>query len=389
MHILFISDSDSKYGASQSMKQLISELLDYGENIEISVVLPLKSNLAEYYRQLGCSVYKILYEPFYQSVPEQKWKMPVKYSIRGIEYLIGKWTGLFCLSKRLNMNSIDIIHSNSSREDLGAALALNYNKPLIWHIREFGDKDYRCFSFRKDYIELMNIAASEFIAVSEAIKKHWIKKGLDENKIIHIYNGVTTDISVKSKYSKEDNHKLKLIMLGSICETKGQYQVINALGIMTEEEKKKITLDIVGEGRSKVYIKKLIKMVEEYGLSSSVKFLGYKKDFEKNISNYDCGMMCSKSEGFGRVTLEYMMAGLPVIASDAGANTEIVVNKENGFLYQLDNIPDLKEKIRYLLNNTELIETMGKKAKTYARTYFSSKLNAELIYKEYLKILKQ
>lgn len=381
MHILFVADGDDKYGAPHSMKQLIEGLLKYCENIEISVVIPLRVDLLEYYRQLGCHTYKILYEPFYQGVPGQKWKMPIKYCIRGIEYLLGRGFATYCLRGKIDMSTVDIIHANSSREDFAAELALKYNKPLIWHIREFGDLDYKCFSFRKNYIGLMNKTAVEFIAVSDVVKEHWIKKGLSKEKIIRIYNGVKGNA-----YNKSKSDKIRLLMLGSICETKGQYQIVQAFERMTKQERRRFVLDFVGDGE-KSYINKIIKKVEEIGLSQMIHFLGYQKDFQEKISEYDCGVMCSKAEGFGRVTIEYMMAGLPVIASNTGANTELVIDKENGLLYQWNNIEDLKNKLVIILNNVKLLDKMGDNARKYAESNFSIKRNACLVYNEYVRIL--
>lgn len=155
-----------------------------------------------------------------------------------------------------------------------------------------------------------------------------------------------------------------------------------------ERRKKKITLDIIGGG-TKTYIDKLNKMIKEYGLEDSVHFLGYKEHVGACIGSYDCGLMCSKSEGFGKVTIEYMMAGLPVVASDIGTNVELVKNYENGLLYQWGNSLDLKEKIMYLVNHKELLEKMGKTAREYAQSHFSAELNAELIHKEYLKMMQK
>ena len=385
MHILFIADGDNKYGASQSMKQLIEGLIKYCENIEISVVLPLRVDLAEHYHQLGCHTYRILYEPFYQSVPDQKWKMPIKYVIRGVEYLLGRGFAVYCLGKKIDMSKVDIIHANSSRVDFAAELAMKYNKPLIWHIREFGDMDYKCFSFRKNYISLMNESAVKFIAVSDAVKEHWIKKGLNKEKIIRIYNGVKE--STYNKIRGSEYGKVRLLMLGSICETKGQYQIIQAFERMTWQEREKFELNFIGDG-AKSYIRKMIKKVEEAGLSQIIHFLGYQEDLQRKISEYDCGIMCSKSEGFGRVTIEYMMAGLPVIASNTGANKELIIDNSNGLLYQWNNIDDLKRKLIFTLNNIKLLHIMGENAREYALTCFSIKKNVGLVYSEYIKILK-
>ncbi len=387
MHILFIADGDSKYGAPHSMKQLIRGLIEKHADMEISVILPPRVKLEAYYQQLGCKTYKIFYEPFYQGIPVQKWKVPIKFVIRGMGYLLGRWCAPYCLNRKLDMRTVDIIHANSSREDLGGILALKYHKPLIWHIREFGDKDYKCFSFRKNYIELMNKGAYEFIAVSGAVKDHWIKKGLDRRKISLIYNGVCTEVNVKKEYRETDSGKMRFLIMGSVSAAKGQYQVIKACAMMTEREKEKIVIDIIGGG-NRVYIKKLNAMIKKNELSSTVRFLGYQEEAWKNLCNYDCGLMCSKSEGFGRVTVEYMMAGLPVIASDTGANPELIIENENGLLYQWNNIEDLRKKMIYLLNNINVLKQMGQNARKYAVSHFSAALNAELVYKEYLKILE-
>ncbi len=386
IHILFISDGDGKYGASQSMKQLISGLLEYCEGVEISVVLPARVKAADYYRQLGCHTYRIMYEPFYQSIMEEKWKMPFKFIIRGTEYLLGRCFGIFCLSRKMDMGAIDIIHSNSSREDFGAMLALKYNKPLIWHIREFGDKDFKCFSFRRNYIELMNESAWKFIAVSDIVQRHWIKKGLNAGKFSRVYDGVVTNTKKKVEYARDK--KIKFVMLGALRETKGQYQVIQACRLMTKRERAKLSIDIIGGG-TRAYTGKLNRMIKELKLESVIHLLGYRNDMGSSLSRYDCGFMCSKSEAFGRVTAEYMMAGLPVIASNTGANPEIVMEKENGVLYQWNDIRDLKRKIVFMLDNPELLGQMGEKARNYAESHFSVKLDAGFIYKEYLEIMKK
>ena len=60
-----------------------------------------------------------------------------------------------------------------------------------------------------------------------------------------------------------------------------------------------------------------------------------------------------KQEGFGRVTVEYMLSGLCPIVSNTGANLEIVDDKISGIVYEKGNIQDLKEKIKYCINNIQ------------------------------------
>lgn len=381
MDVLIIADGDTKYGASHSLLQMVREL-QVQRDINIKVIIPVHTGMRNRLKNMGCDVYCIHYVPFYQGIPTDKWKYPIKYIIKGVLYWYGRMRAVKEAEKQMDLGKIDLIHSNSSREDLGALIARKYGKPFIWHIRELG---LECFSFRKDYINLMNTTASEFIAVSDTVKEYWIGKGLNAEKMIRIYNGVHEDIVVKKEYGRSRKDKVKLLMLGCIYEAKGQYQVIHALGLMEEKYRERIVLDIVGGG-SRAYVRKLKRLVDQYGLSSSITFLGYQKDFDHRICEYDCGIMCSKAEGFGRVTAEYMMAGLPVIASDIETNKELVQDQKTGLLYQWNHIQDLRDKIIYLLDNADELENMGKRAREYAQDHFTSKLNAQLICREYRKI---
>lgn len=387
MHVLFVADADSKYGASHSMLQMVAALGRIDPSMKRSVVVTKNSMLATGFERLGCAVYRMRYRPFYENVPKPHWKFPVKYVIRGAEYLWGVTYGLCELEKELDISSVDIIHSNSSREDLSAILAEKYDKPLLWHIREFGDRDYECYSYRKNYINLMNRQATELVAVSEAVREHWIKKGIRPEKIIRIYNGVDDDMPQKANYRKNSGEPLRMVMAGGISETKGQGQLIEAVGKLPARTLERITLDIIGDVNMKsVYVKQLSKMIGG-GYSGHIRMLGYREDVCSLLHEYDCGVMCSRSEGFGRVTAEYMMAGLPVIASDTGANPELVNEGQTGLFYRWGDTSDLAKKIEMLADDALLCERMGLQAAAYAHANLTAYKNAQCIYEEYRSIL--
>lgn len=363
------------------------ELVEQIKDIKISVVLTKHSDRKVDFEQIGCQVYQISYAPYQQGMPFQKWKYPIKYFIRGIPYWYGRIVATRECKKKINIKDVDLIHSNSSREDLGAILSQKYSIPLIWHLREFGDLDYSCYSYRKDFITLMNESATELIAISNAVRNHWVEKGVDRNKIIRIYNGVCENDVFKTEYPKEGD-VIRLVMMGALHETKGQHHIINAIALMPEADRKQIQIDIIGDGNAS-YTKMLKCMIKENHLETQIRLLGYKKDFYKQLCRYDCGIMCSRSEGFGRVTVEYMMAGLPVIASDTGANPEIIEHGVTGWLYKYGDAGDLSEQISYLLHNIEEIQVAGCKARSIAKKKYTVRKNASQIYAEYQKILKR
>ena len=83
------------------------------------------------------------------------------------------------------------------------------------------------------------------------------------------------------------------------------------------------------------------------------------------------------------------MAGNPVIGSNSGATSELIINGENGYLYELNNENDLANKMKFFLDNYYQIEKMGAKASKYAIKNFSSKNNTLSTIKLYQEILKR
>ena len=387
MNILMIADGDTQYGASHSLLHMVQELKSMYD-INIKIIIPVHSEMKNKLENTGCEFYGIHYVPFYQGVPDDKWKYPIKYMIRGALYWYGRIRAVKEIEKKLNLEKIDLIHSNSSREDLGALIADKYDIPLIWHIREFGDRDYKCYSYRKNYIDYMNKSATRFIAVSDAVKEHWAKKGIRREKIVRIYNGVPRQnvLSKTQGGAAQGNKTLKMVIVGSISETKGQMWAIEAVKKLFDENAQ-IILDIIGDG-SRSYVKKLKKKIILYGLEGLVNFRGYQKDIGNVLSQYDIGLMCSKDEGFGRVTAEYMMSGVCVIASDTGANGELIEDGISGLLYQYGDTWSLANAIKKCIDNPEFRCELGMGGFKRANQEFTAKRNAMQIYDIYRQVLE-
>lgn len=381
MKIVFVADGDNKYGAPTSLYQLIQGLKKLDNSLDIDIIVS-KSNLNDsIFKDADCTLHAMSYAPFYYSYPLQIWKAPIKYIYKLITYNWGRYYALKEFNKVYKNIKINIIHSNSCREDFGAMIASKYGIKHVCHIREFGDLDYKCFSLRKNYINYMNENTDRFIAVSEAVKAHWIRKGISENKIERIYNGVLKNDGYV-EHSRDGY--VKFVMLGSLNPTKGHLNALSAFAMLDDAYKDKYSFYIIGDGNKK-YINDLRKTICKYRLEDNVFLLGYIKSGYNVLNEYDCGLMCSKSEAFGRTTVEYMMAGLPVIASNTGANPELV-NDNVGLLYEESNIYDLAFKIQFMIDNAKIRKQMGENAYIYANEKFSSEVNARNIYELYLRM---
>ena len=291
------------------------------------------------------------------------------------------------IEAKINMKEIDVIHTNINRVNIGSKLSKKYKIPHILHLREFGDLDYSCFFLDKKYIKKFNKNPyNRFVAISEIVQKEWLSKGLDPARTYVIYNGVNTDNIEYNEEEREDD-LIKIVFAGSLCKTKGQNQFIEALGKLDPDVQKKISVDIYGDA-TKEYVNSSLKpIITKNKLEKIINLKGYSNDLYKLYKDYDIGINCSKSEGFGRVTAEYMAAGLCTIASDTGANPELVSDRVTGLIYKYGDTKDLAEKLLEVINNKELLNNIKKEARKKAISDFTIKRNAKQIYELYLDMI--
>ena len=334
--------------------------------------------------EIGVENYSAQYKNFMSSYKKPEWIYRVMLKER---YKMGQYCAIKRLEKIIDFSEIDIIHSNLNRIDIGAILAQKYKIPHIWHIREHGDgSDFKLTSVMRNPIRYMNSFNSYTIMISNSVEKVWELKGLNNKKMRLIYDGVRTELY--NIETKQDNRNLKMIFMGGYDKNKGQEDLIDALKTLPEDLKRLIQIDFFGNGSEK-YIKYLKNKIYENGLEKVMKINSYQHDIWKHISDYDIGLNCSHGEGFGRVTVEYMMAGLCPIASDRGATPEIIENGITGIIYDSSSSEELKNSIIWALNNRKAIRKMGIDASEFAKKEFSMSKHAREIRELYYEVIKE
>lgn len=379
MRVLYISDASDLFGAPKALLDILKNICE--NKVEITpIVLTSKYNeVNKFCEEKEIENYVTGHPAWMMTKKEKKFIFIFKFLIKYFKFLILSNRSLRKAEKYLDFRNIDLIHTNTSIIDLGARISKKYKIKHIWHLREFGQEDYDMIVFKKDYINYMNSNTNLFITISEAVNKCWIKKGIDYKKICMIYDGIKLDdISKRQK----NNNFLNIVFSGYISESKGQIQAIKAIEQLDEDYKKRIRLDIIGTGK-KEYIKYLKKYIDDKNMSDVIHFLGYKSNLRSLLSQYDIGMMCSKSEGFGRTTVEYMATGLVVIASNTGANKEIICDNENGFIYEYNNIDSLSNLLKRVIDQYDHLDYIAENAITCVNEKFNSFNNFDKIVEKY------
>jgi glycosyltransferase involved in cell wall biosynthesis len=147
-------------------------------------------------------------------------------------------------------------------------------------------------------------------------------------------------------------------------------------------------LHIVGEGQERNNLETL---VEKLNITDFIKFHGvlYKENLLKIYQNSDVFLVTSEYESFCMVATEAMACGLPVIGTKVGFLPNLINHGETGFLVELNNIKELKERILFFTKNREKAKEFGSKARNFVEKNFSWEESAKRIENIYYEIVNR
>lgn len=143
-----------------------------------------------------------------------------------------------------------------------------------------------------------------------------------------------------------DKHIIGLV--GRVDEQKGQLVLIKAFAELRDRDEWHLAFlgDFTANEESALnYFNEIQAYIKEKGLEDSVQFIPFRKDVEKFYAAIDIFVMASRSETYGMVTVEAMMAGNTILGTNAGGTPELLNHGEFGVLFEPDNHQDLSEKL--------------------------------------------
>ncbi|MFN3422177.1 MAG: glycosyltransferase family 4 protein [Armatimonadota bacterium] len=184
-----------------------------------------------------------------------------------------------------------------------------------------------------------------------------------------------TDIEVFLKAGEQDSERNSdILYAGVLTPLKGIHHLIRAFGRIASNFPE-ARLVVVGREENPEYAEELRRDVAKLGLDSQVIFVGEVSQAE--LANYmrkaTVFVLPSLSEGLGRVVIEAMATGIPVIGSRIGGIPEMVQEGQTGFLIPPGDEEALAERLRWILSHPEEARAMGKRAREFVRSFFSAK----------------
>lgn len=244
-------------------------------------------------------------------------------------------------------------------------------------------------------LSFLNRRATHEITISrETYIKSKDKFDYNNNEISLIFNGVDKRFSIladnnqKNKIKKDKSiplDKIIIILVDSIQYRKGHDLLILALSKLSPELKNKIHILILGDGSNKE-IDWLQNLLTSNFMSDSTSIFSF-QDPKSFYDIMDIFVLPSRLEGFPLVTLEAFLSGCCVVRSNVQGSYDQIEHKENGFLFENENIDDLSSILSTLIENESIRKETANAGRSYALKKFTSDIMADKTLKVYNKVL--
>lgn len=267
--------------------------------------------------------------------------------------------------KRLNPNFV-YCHS-SFAGTIGRMAVRNLPAKVIYNPHGWAF-NMRC-SNMSSYIykkieQLLSRWTDEFVCISESEKNAAIENNIaSSDKLNVIHNGVDINsLTEKIRNKKISRSTMKIDedsfvvgMVGRIARQKSP-DVFAKVAVKIKATIPNSFFVIVGDGPERLSIEDLFfkNRIDKY-----LYVTGWVDNAIDYISLFDVGVLFSRWEGFGYALVEYMVAGLPIVATKVDAIPELIQDERNGLLVDPDDVDQAYNAIMRVYNDETLRKTMS------------------------------
>lgn len=274
------------------------------------------------------------------------------------------------LLKIISREKIDIVHTHASFAGRIAAKLAGCKVVMTRH--GLGSGEHGLIKRTATRL-LSNLFTDHIIAISRAVKISLIESGVPADMTTIIHNGIDLSkfdnvLPILRKELGLDSDIPVIGMVARLVPEKGYEYAINAF-YQVLKVYSSARLVIVGDGPLKRHLKNIC---VKLGIKDKIFFLGYRRQVENIVADFDVFILPSISEGLGLALLEAMALRKPVVASEVGGIPEVVKNNVNGLLVPPGNDRYLADRIIEVLSNNVMSKAMGIEAQKTVSERFSS-----------------
>lgn len=281
----------------------------------------------------------------------------------------------------IQRRDIATVHSHNYLSWLYCGLALSSMRGIVHVHTEHSEVEPRLIRYAAELF--LSTRTDHVVAVSEHVRLVMTKTiRINPARISLILNGVNT---LRFSPNLERRHKMRAslglleadIVIGIVARLapiKNHSQVFQAVALLASKTVTNIRLIVVGDGIERA---KLEAEVDALGIRVITRFLGERSDTECLFDAMDIYTLCSLNEGMNLTLLEAMSAGLPVVATAVGGNTEIVAESVSGFLVPVGDVETMYQRLALLANDSKMRHQFGAHGRTRVQQLFDERYVSE------------
>ncbi|WP_395738647.1 glycosyltransferase [Prosthecobacter sp.] len=288
--------------------------------------------------------------------------------------------------------AFDVVYANTAKSlIIGGPAARLAGRPLIFHLHDIIADGHFSSLNQKALIFCANYCARKVIANSEATKDAFIACGGRAELCVVVPNGFhipeERTPSPKTAALRASlgipSAAWTILMAGRLSHWKGQHVLLEALKTVPNAHAVLLG-DALFTEEDRIYAQRLHSQADEPGLAGRIHFAGFQSDTMPYFDMADVVVHASVfPEPFGRVIVEGMLAGKPVIASRAGGAAEIIQHEHTGLLVDPGSAADLASALLRLQRDSGFASTIALQAQhtaqdTYAISAVQEKIESAI-----------
>ena len=280
----------------------------------------------------------------------------------------------------------DLIYANTAKAlVVGAIASVLSRRPLVYHLHDILSAEHFSQSNIRLLVFLSNRFVSQVIADSNATKAAFIAAGGRSDLVTSMYYGfepeayqnlVPDPADIKATLGLKE--KFVIGHFSRLSPWKGQDVLIEALSHCPHEVEVLLVGDaLFGEDD---YVAKLHQQIAHLKLEERIHFLGFRSDVAQLMNACDLVAHTSTApEPFGRVIVEGMLCGTPVVAAAAGGAAELVEHEKTGWSIPPNDVEALAKVIKTCHAQPELAAAIAQAGQQQAAQRFDmDTINAEI-----------
>lgn len=322
------------------------------------------------------------FEPFlvclYMSdwMNRQNFTFPVRSFSLTSKLTPGYYINFWRLRNFLKKEKFDILQTFFKESNIVGTIAgrLAGIPAIIASRRNIG---YELKSWHRALFRLLRHWTNYYLANSRAVAD-WTEEveKADSDRIKIIYNGLNLERfrgeKTELRQQKRRDWKIedKELLIGAVANLRPVKNIelfIETAGKLRKEFNH-LKFVVVGEGPQR---ENYLRMIKDKHLKSVFLLPGQSDNIPDCLAAFDMAIMTSRSESFSNSLIEYMVAGLPIVVSHVGGNSEAISHNHNGLLFELSEKDGLEKNLRKLINDPQLAYKLGKTAREEAWRKYS------------------